>query len=211
MKLFFGCAVLAATLTVKAQTSEALLNYSPNGGGYANGTAGWTFQPLTDISVTALGCLNYSLTNSGAQPIEVGLWAANGTLLASNTITTGSLSLDISHYEFITPVMLASNQLYYLGAFATSGAMDITAYDPQSRIVLGSATMSPEIQLGAGAHSSWWRQIVAENKSPKASSLARCQIVDSCRLRRLPPSSDSGATRATAVKCLTRISRINAN
>ena len=154
MKLFFGCAVLAATLTVKAQTSEALLNYSPNGGGYANGTAGWTFQPLTDISLTALGCLNYSLTNSGAQPIEVGLWAANGTLLASNTITTGSLSLDISHYEFITPVMLASNQLYYLGAFATSGAMDITAYDPQSRIVLGSATMSPEIQLGAGAHSS---------------------------------------------------------
>ena len=147
MKLALYCTVLAVTFAVRVQAIEAMLTSFANEGGISQGTAGWTFQPLTDISVTALGAFQYAVTNTPA--IEVGLWNATGTLLASNTVTTASLLLDQSMYESITPVTLTAGQTYYLGAFG--GPMVIVAYDPTEEP--GSVTMAPEIQLGAAVAS----------------------------------------------------------
>jgi len=111
---------------------------------------GWTFQPQTSISVTALGAFNYVVPSEGG--LEVGLWDSSGVLLASKTITAGSLSLDQSLYESITPVTLAADQTYYLGAFSPAGSFESIVVIPNDGIGDGYATMSPEIQLGNVAY-----------------------------------------------------------
>ena len=147
MKLALSATVLAVTFAVRVQATEAILTDSPNEVGFSQGTAGWTFQPLTDISVTALGAFQDAVTNTPA--IEVGLWNATGTLLASNTITTASLLVDQSMYESITPVTLMAGQTYYLGAFG--GPLAVTVYDPT--VGPGSVTLASELQLGAAVSS----------------------------------------------------------
>jgi hypothetical protein len=149
MKSLFCLLVLATALAAHAQTI-ALQSYSPTDGGFTRGTAGWSFQPLTNVSVTALGCFDY-IASSDPSPILVGLWAADGTLLASNTITTNSTLISQARYEFIDPVLLSTNETYYLGAFSTSGAMIIDAYSPADGF--GFADMAPEIQLDAAVSS----------------------------------------------------------
>lgn len=134
------------SLASEAQTSEALIDYSLNQMGYANATAGWTFLPLTNISITALGAFQYVVTNTPG--IEVGLWDAGGDLLASNTVTASSGLVNQSLYEPITPAALTAGETYYLGGFG--GPIGFRAYDTNSIQGSGSVTMSPEIQLGEG-------------------------------------------------------------
>jgi hypothetical protein len=143
--------VLAATLAVNAQVTIALQSYIPTDEGGASGTVGWSFQPLTNVSVTALGCFDYIVSSQQQGPILVGLWAADGTLLASNTITTNSTLIGQAWYAPIDPVLLLTNQTYYLGAFPTSGGMVIQAYSPEDGP--GYADMAPEIQLGMAVNS----------------------------------------------------------
>ena len=134
------------SLAGEAQTSEALLDYSPSFSVLGYGwTAGWSFQPATNISLTALGAFQYVVSYSG--DIQVGLWDAGGGLLASNTITASSRLLNQSLYEPIAPVSLSADQTYYLGAYSTnwmSAYVSISNYPPDSFI-----TIAPEIQLGA--------------------------------------------------------------
>src|SRR4051812_22841725 len=101
----FGCGLLASAMLLSDSMSlagEAVTSFVVGLGGYANGTAGWTFQPAIAISVTSLGCFDYIA--SGQSPIYVGLWGSDGSLLASNTITASSPLFDITRYEPITPV-----------------------------------------------------------------------------------------------------------
>lgn len=111
-------------------------------------TLGWTFQPTANIDVTALGAFSYVLQNPGN--LEIGLWNASGTLLASSTISVTGIS-GTTVYQSITPLMLLAGQTYYLGACSPTASLYFYVVGPDSDSG-GSATMSPEIQLGIAAY-----------------------------------------------------------
>jgi hypothetical protein len=155
MKTFLCLLALAGVGTIHAQGNmEAMVNYV---GGTSDvltpiysvqaGPVGWTFQPLTDINVTALGAWAYAMPAGG---LEVGLWNASGTLLASNTITSHSSAVNQSLYMGITPLMLLAGQTYYLGAYSPAGPFTCVAVDPNDP-PNGYATMNSDIQLGTVA------------------------------------------------------------
>src|SRR5436190_23695346 len=96
---------LLALCVRAAIASEGMVSFNPSAGGYVTGTSGWSFQPLTAISVTSLGGLDNALSmNTG--PFSIGLWASDGTLLASNLVSLSSPLVNQTHYEAITPVNL---------------------------------------------------------------------------------------------------------
>jgi len=154
MKMLICLVALATALTTKAQNTEAYQNFIPAGYqqnimGFTIGTAGWSFQPLTDVSVTALGSFDYLVNGYG--PIAVGLWTADGTLLATHTITSGSTLANECRYEAISAIQLSSDQTYFVGAYVISGdLMGFSVIDPDQ----GTVIMAPEIQLGMAARSS---------------------------------------------------------
>src|SRR5262249_12114414 len=76
MRVF--CFLALLSLLVRPQSSgaaEGMLSYIASDGGYTFGTSGWTFQPLTPISVTSLGVFDYILNPSAQNqsPMSVGL------------------------------------------------------------------------------------------------------------------------------------------
>jgi hypothetical protein len=161
--LFCLLSVLIVTLTTPAAqpSVEAMLNFddtSPSGGGVflgpitsvINRSLGWTFQPQTDIDVTALGAFDYIVPATGV--LDVGLWDASGTLLASGTVSAASTSINQSLYQSITPVMLTAGQTYYLAAYSPAESFPFYVVGPDANPSDGNATMSPEIQLGAAAY-----------------------------------------------------------
>jgi len=125
--------------------SEALLSYQNSEGGYVTGTAGWTFSPAANISVTGLGVFDsiFALPNEG--PISVGLWNASGTLLSSSLVTSNSSLLNSTRYEAVAPTFLTAGLTYYIGAYAPGGTILLSGVDPAMD---GPVTMSPGIQLG---------------------------------------------------------------
>jgi len=144
--LLLGVALFAGRRPASAQgTFEALESYSTDGTTREiSGTLGWTFDPSTYITVTALGCFTNALDNNG-QSMEVGLWAADGSLLASNLITTISAAVGLSRYEPITPVFLNPGETYYLGAYSPSGFTSLETYIPGTTAPL---VVAPDIMLG---------------------------------------------------------------
>jgi hypothetical protein len=160
-KIFCLLSFLAGALTSNAQGPvEAMLNYddaNSSGGVFygsitsvINRSLGWTFQPLTDIDVTALGAFDYVVPGTGV--LDVGLWDSTGTLLASGTINAASTSINQSLYQSITPVMLTAGQTYYLAAYSPSASFSFYVVGPDNGPNGGNATMSPEIRLGAVAY-----------------------------------------------------------
>lgn len=145
MKTLLCLLVLAAALVVRAQDTVAIQSFISTDYGITAATAGWSFQPLTNVSVTALGCFDEIVSNQPG-PVWVGLWAADGTLLASNAVTTNSTLISRARYEPINPILLLTNETYYLGAFSPSGGMVIHAYSPGNGS--GYVNTAPEIQLG---------------------------------------------------------------
>src|ERR1039457_2908659 len=133
MKTLICLMALVTTLTANAQNTEAFQDYDTGLfpiRGFFTKTVGWSFQPLTDVSVTALGSFDYLVTDQ--EPIAVGLWTADGTLLASSTITSGSTLVNQSRYEPIPVVQLSLDQTYFVGAYLLSGQyMNFYAIDPQ--------------------------------------------------------------------------------
>jgi hypothetical protein len=124
MKLLLAIAVLAAAGSGWAQgTFEAISDYTQDAVAPINGTAGWTFQPSADLTVTDLGCFaNVFSKNLNLTSVEVGLWAPGGTLLTSTFISPGSSTLfDNTLYGAITPVLLSPGQIYEVGIFALPG------------------------------------------------------------------------------------------
>jgi hypothetical protein len=154
MKTLIYLVALANALTANAQNTAAYQNFIPGDYpvsemGFTYGTAGWSFQPLTDVSVTALGSFDYLVSAQG--PIAVGLWTECGTLLASQTITSGSTLVNECRYEAIPAIQLSPDQTYFVGAYVTSGElMNFSVADPNN----GTVIMAPEIQLGMAAESS---------------------------------------------------------
>ena len=153
MKKLLSLAVLAATWTACAQgTFEAIQSYDYNVTGSVTATAGWTFQTTNFLSVTSLGCFaDVFVNNATVSAIQVGLWAPDGSLLASNTVTPSSTLFDQTRYVSITPVTLNPGQLYHIGVFYGGGALGLDVPIPATG---GSVSPAPEIQLGGTALSS---------------------------------------------------------
>src|ERR1700710_794833 len=142
--------ILAAALTARAQDSlEAMQGYfNPSADIYSAISAGfpitlgWTFQPQTDINVTALGAFNDVFHGSGN--LKIGIWNSSGDLLTSSLVALTGTSSD-SVYQSVTPVMLPAGQTYYLGAYSPSQTIYFYVVGPDSD-THGYAIMSPEIQ-----------------------------------------------------------------
>ena len=164
MRWLLSIAVLVAAWTAGAQgTSEAILSYYAHGAAsfFSGGTAGWTFQVAAPITVTELGCLaNFFPNNPFAAQVEVGLWAPDGSLLASNSITADSTLLDQSRYEPVTPVTLNSNLTYHVGVYFPDDTFGLDLAFPSYG---GSVTPAPEILLlGTASGSSGFTSPAAE-------------------------------------------------
>jgi hypothetical protein len=146
--LFVSAITLKAGAQMEAMPGYVVFNNPDFTPVYAviNGPVGWTFQPLTDISVTALGMFDGLPAN-----LEVGLWNSSGTLLVSETIDENIISFNQSRYESITPVALTAGQTYYLAAFSPSGEFQALTLSPNLVPPDGMAIMSPDIQLGSVA------------------------------------------------------------
>jgi hypothetical protein len=153
MKKLLSLAVLAATWTACAQgTFEAIQSYDYNVTGSVTATAGWTFQTTNFLSVTSLGCFaDVFVNNATVSAIQVGLWAPDGSLMASNTVTPSSTLFDQTRYVSITPVLLNPGQLYHVGIFYGGGTLGL---DIPGSSIGGSVSNSPAIQVGALALSS---------------------------------------------------------
>ena len=148
MRFLLSIAMLTATWTAVAQgASEAILGYDANGAsGLFSGTAGWTFQVTTPITVTELGCLaDFFPSNPTAAQVEVGLWAPDGSLLASSSITPGSTLVDQSRYEPVTPPALSPGQIYHIGVYFPDDSFSLDTVVPA--VFGGSVTPSPKILL----------------------------------------------------------------
>ena len=135
MRFLLAIALLAAAWTAGAQgTSQpAIRGYTNAVGGVFNATAGWSFQPATNISVTELGCVaNFFTQNPAAASVQVGMWTTNGsvTLIASSSITAGSTNIDQSLYESVTPVVLSPSQTYFIGAYFPGGFFSLDEANP---------------------------------------------------------------------------------
>ena len=112
-------------------------------------TAGWTFQPTNFITVFQLGCFNdVFLTNQNLTAIQVGLWTHGGSLLASNSVTSGSLLFDQTRYESVTPVALTPGQLYHIGAYSLDGEIGVEVC---GQGVGGFVATDPGFAVGASA------------------------------------------------------------
>jgi hypothetical protein len=154
MKKVLGllAAGMAALATANAQgTMEAMQGYTGTTSGSMSpiysvqpGPVGWTFQPTANISVSALGAWAYAMPGTG---LEIGLWNASGSLLASNTVNSHSQAVNQSLYAAITPVLLTAGQTYYLAAFSPAGSFQCVAVAPNSP-PNGFATMNSDITLG---------------------------------------------------------------
>ena len=115
------------------------------------GTAGWAFQAVGGFEVSELGVFDYVLQEAPTGPVTVGLWAENGTLLASVDVSATSAFYNQSRYSSITPVSLIGGQTYFLGAFRST-VYSMNALGPG---VGGSFTTSANIQyLGLAQNSS---------------------------------------------------------
>jgi len=131
------------TCTFVCSGNEGILTFSGTGG-YVNGTAGWSFDPTVNISVTSLGASDVS--TFGSSPLLVGLWDQSGSLLASTTVSSNDPIVNLTHYDSITPVTLTAGQTYYLGAYAVNGGTTVVVgEDPPG--IGGFATTSSQIQL----------------------------------------------------------------
>jgi len=150
MRFLLLMAALAATCTAFAQgASEAILGYGDNFSDFADTTVGWTFQTTQSLTVTELGCFNDLFVNDPAiTALQVGLWAPDGSLLASNSVTPASTLFNLTRYAPITPVALAPGQTYHLGVYYPGGSIGI---DVAGAVAGGSVSTAAAVQLGATA------------------------------------------------------------
>ena len=134
MRYLLSIAMLATAWTAGAQgTTAAIQAYAANGvvGLFDSQTAGWTFQVAAPITITELGCLaDFFPHNPAATQIRVGLWASDGSRLASTSITPGSTLRDQTRYEAVAPLSLTPGQTYQIGAYWAEGLFSLDAAFP---------------------------------------------------------------------------------
>ncbi len=154
MKRLLQIAVMGLACSASGQGSyEAIQGYSLGAPGFVNGTAGWTFQPLVNLSVVALGCFDYVVTSQGT--MDVGLWDSSGTLLASNAVNSSSTLVNQTRYISISPIFLTAGQTYHLGAYSPNGNFTLNAD--------ATFTATPNIQVRGSATSPGFASPLEQN------------------------------------------------
>jgi hypothetical protein len=134
--------LLALVSAAQAQgTYEALHDYTIGTSGSVPNTAGWSFTPQESIHVTDLGCLDYVVTPQG--PVDIGLWASTGQLLAQTTIYATNTLINVSRYVSISPLFLNGGTSYRIGIWSASGLF----LDAAGPGIGGSATLSSDLTL----------------------------------------------------------------
>ena len=119
MKFWLSIITLAATWSAWAQgSSEAIVSYTYTVSGTANAAAGWTFQTAATIAVTDLGCFaDVFVNNPSLSAVQVGLWAPDGTLLASDSVSPTNALVNQTRYGSITPTVLSPGIVYSVGVY----------------------------------------------------------------------------------------------
>ncbi len=120
-----ACALLfAPALIAHAGTLGATLS-NLTGESLGNGpfTLGWSFTVNSGIDVTALGVFDDS-QDGLAESHDVGIWDSTGTLLASATVSAGTVDPLDDQFRMvgITSVGLTAEDTYYIGALWLDGA-----------------------------------------------------------------------------------------
>lgn len=155
---------LARAIDVPAvRTADGLsANWRNVIGANQSATAGWAFRVGAEaVEVRALGM--YDAANGMQDAHRIGLWTASGTLLAQATLPSGTAAPRIGSYRYvtITPVTLAAEQTYVIGAYfgpvadqCTTDCGDVMlyrgdeVYDPRITFVQSRQTLSV---AGAGS------------------------------------------------------------
>jgi hypothetical protein len=156
----FATATLALALilgfgpaTLKADIPGVTIQGAPVDLGSSYWNLGFEFQANTadtNITVTALGNLDFGSVSNLSQPQQVGLWNSSGVLLASAYITSSSTQIGQFAFTSITPVPLTAGSDYIVGG---QGGADYSGLDP--------ITVAPQITyvedlytyIGAAANS----------------------------------------------------------
>lgn len=147
MKSILCAALLGCALLTSAQAApvSALTFTSANGNGTSfNTTRGYAFNVTqTGLAATHLGIWDEG-ANGLSQAHDVGLWKADGTLLASTSIAAGAgaLLVDGFRYVDIADIVLDIGT-YIVGATYAFGSADRQAYN-----IGGAATASGITYLG---------------------------------------------------------------
>lgn len=148
MKILLSLAALAVTCTGLAQgTFEAITGYSDSISSFGNtGTAGWTFQTTTPVTVTELGCFDrVFVENPSVASIQVGLWNNSGGLpIASDSISFSSPLTGQTRYESISPVLLFPGETYHIGIYYSGGGLGLGVAGAAAD---GSISSSAAIQI----------------------------------------------------------------
>ena len=142
-KLKFGC-LWTLSVTLVGPVAWADTPAFTSGGSVATqppsftGTKGWAFlnySLINYMAVTQLGVFDYGgdgLVNSHA----VGIWAANGTLLASTTIPAGTIAPLVDGYRYmpITPVLIPPGAFPIRSPFTALVAAAYAAGDADDQV-----------------------------------------------------------------------------
>ena len=158
MRLVFSALLLATAWTASAQGNyEGIVGHANPSPVVTdvNATVGWTFQPLSWMAVTNLGCFDALFTsNPGIESVQVGLWTDAGSLLASSVITPSSILFNESRYVSIEPVSLDVGQTYHIGAYGLDTLDGFTSVEVCGPAIGGSVSTSTNIALRATAKNS---------------------------------------------------------
>jgi hypothetical protein len=137
--------------TLKADIPGVSIPGTPTDLGPSFFNLGFEFLANTNVTVTALGNMDFGSPSNLSQPQQVGLWNSSGLLLASAYVNSSSTQIDNFAFTPITPVTLFSGNDYIVGG---QGGADYSgeepiAVAPQITYVkdlytyLGAATDSP--------------------------------------------------------------------
>lgn len=90
------------------------------GGLKVNVTDGWEFSTEKPLTVTSLGVWDYKNDGLGTE-VPVGLWDADGNLLAQATVPAGTDAGEIDSFRYVSikPVTLVKGRTYVIGATYT--------------------------------------------------------------------------------------------
>jgi hypothetical protein len=126
------------------------LTFNEAGGGFGsnlNQNVGWRFDVLSPTYVTGLGWFDQNHDGLGTSH-EVGIWDANGTLLTSAIVPSGTAArLDIQYrVSDINPLLLSVGTGYVVGGLNTEQSGDRLAanvsFTIDSRLAFSHATFS---------------------------------------------------------------------
>jgi hypothetical protein len=123
-----------ATLAFLTTDSSIGYRFAPipnsNTGTFGGATFGSSFTTKTACAVTHLGVYDHNQNGLNGN-MQVGLWNASGVLLASTTVLRNdSLYRNCRYHPLATPLPLAANTRYYIGAYYA--VSDVYGYTPLS-------------------------------------------------------------------------------